>query len=97
MGIASFQAVLALLQYRNFTAGQGGFGVMIKPFSTTYCVGGGAGGILIDGHGPRAGNSTVGGASGGVGYGAGGAAGGYNGTYLPGGAGAPGFVYVEWN
>ena len=55
------------------------------------------GGILIDGHGPRGGNSTIGGALGGVGYGARGAGGGYNDSHLPGAAGGPGFVYVEWD
>ena len=62
--------------------------------------GGGGGGVLINGVGPKAGKGVgENGGLGGEGYGAGGGGGGLNlgVTCYPGGAGADGMVYIEWN
>ena len=63
------------------------------------CPSGGGGGVLFDGSGPTGGDGgwTIPYTGrGGSGYGAGGGAGGYDSNRQAGGAGAPGFVYVEW-
>ena len=79
--------------------GVGGKGVFLD-----FPGGGGAGGILINGRGPTASLGKDGGAYGGIGYGSGGGGGFLNRTtdsngwkYHPGGTGASGMVYVEWD
>ena len=96
-GETAWNGHLANFKFNTLTAGSGG-----TPGSGTFngypkVAGGGGGGVLVNGSGPRAGRTCYG-LTGGVGYGAGGGAGGYSQTNACGGSsGMNGLVYIEWN
>lgn len=104
--VSSPTTVMGLtFQYASFGAGAAGAGGMTQHDTSpwgywqNYGAGGGAGGILISGiSNPSGGAGQGGGGAGGAGFGAGGGgAGRPNAAWVyQGGAGAPGFVYVEW-
>ena len=94
-GTAIWAAILSIFKHQNFTAGAGGLAGRGSDSNYYYVNGGGAGGVLVNGMGPRAehGTGNVFPAQGGIGYGAGGGSGGRT----AGGAGAAGLVYIEWD
>ena len=98
-GQGNYTKILKQFNQSSISAGAGGKGRLYAAAG-----GGGAGGILIDGLGPSGGDGAQpAGSQGGKGYGAGGGSGFidlnkkyYFNTFLNGGDGADGVVYIEW-